>query len=137
MIYYSPKKNGFYPLDMKEDYGDSWPADAVAVSDEEWAAYGQTSAPAGYVRGWIDDSLAWVKDESVRSPEEIAAEERSWRNHELFRADVELNKVQDSDPKATGTVTVWRDYRKQLRAWPENKDFPNKEKRPQAPDATN
>lgn len=61
--------------------------------------------------------------------------ERSWRNGELQRADVELNKVQDSDPKAVGSVSDWRVYRKALRAWPEHKDFPNKEFRPISPDA--
>lgn len=61
--------------------------------------------------------------------------ERAWRNKELVRSDIELNKVQDSDPKVKGTVSQWRDYRKALRAWPENTDFPNKDKRPLAPDA--
>ena len=61
--------------------------------------------------------------------------ERGWRNKELVRSDIELNKVQDTDPQAKGTVSQWREYRKALRAWPENKDFPNKGKRPVSPDA--
>lgn len=60
--------------------------------------------------------------------------ERKWRDCELRRADVELSKVQDSDPNAKGTVGDWREYRKQLRAWPSSKDFPNQAFRPKAPD---
>jgi hypothetical protein len=61
--------------------------------------------------------------------------ERFWRNLELCRADIELYKVQDSDSKAKGSVSDWRNYRKMLRGWPESLDFPNKEFRPKAPDA--
>jgi len=61
--------------------------------------------------------------------------ERVWRDAELARADVELFKVQDSDPKAVGSVADWRQYRKELRAWPEHEGFPSKANRPKAPDA--
>lgn len=137
MFYYSPSINTFYPLVMKEDYGDSWPDDAIPVSEEDWVAYGQTSAPAGYKRAWSEKGLAWVKDESANSPEQLAETERVWRNNELIRSDIELNKVQDSDPKAFGSVGIWRDYRKSLRAWPESIYFPEKTKRPVTPDSTN
>ena len=69
------------------------------------------------------------------SPVSFELDERLWRNKELSRVDIELYKVQDSDPKAFGTVSQWREYRKALRAWPEHKEFPNKEFRPVAPDA--
>ena len=62
-------------------------------------------------------------------------EERLWRDAELVRADTELYKVQDGDPKAVGAVAGWREYRNTLRAWPEHRDFPNKDKRPVSPDA--
>ena len=61
--------------------------------------------------------------------------ERQWRDAELARADIELFKVQDSDPKAVGSVADWRQYRKELRAWPEHEGFPSKANRPKAPDA--
>jgi hypothetical protein len=62
-------------------------------------------------------------------------QERLWRDGELTRADIELYKVQDSDPKAVGTVAGWREYRKALRSWPNSQDFPDISKRPVAPDA--
>jgi hypothetical protein len=64
---------------------------------------------------------------------DLAVVERNWRDSELINADIELNKVQDSDPKATGTVSDWRTYRKALRAWPEDKNFPKQEFRPKSP----
>ena len=57
--------------------------------------------------------------------------ERHWRDEELFRADIELNKAQDGD--GTGTVKSWREYRKTLRAWPSTDNFPSV--RPLAPDS--
>lgn len=59
--------------------------------------------------------------------------EREWRNAEISRSDIELNKVQDG--VGTGTVGAWREYRCALRDWPEHPDFPQADKRPVAPDA--
>jgi len=59
--------------------------------------------------------------------------ERTWRDSELQRADVELNKVQDGD--GVGTVKAWREYRMALRAWPSNEKFPDSTFRPVSPDA--
>lgn len=137
MMFYSPKNNSFYPFDMKDDYGDDWPSDAREVSDEDWKQFGQSTIPEGKVRLWQKDKLVWVDKISIKTKEQVEEEERVWRNAELFRSDIELNKVQDSDPKASGTVSVWRDYRKSLRAWPESTLFPEKSKRPIAPDSVN
>ena len=67
------------------------------------------------------------------TPEQIASIERAWRNGELGRADIELNKVQDG--MGIGTVTAWREYRCALRNWPEHESFPDSTQRPVAPDA--
>lgn len=74
------------------------------------------------------------KHQSDKSSEDQSYTERSWRDSELIRADIELCKVQDSDPKAVGTVAGWREYRKALRAWPEHESFPDSAQRPVAPD---
>lgn len=84
--------------------------------------------------------VGWVYSAGVYSPkqpsvEELSYEERTWRDAELIRADEELNKVQDSDPKSKGTVTQWRDYRRALRAIPDLEGFPVSHVRPVAPDA--
>lgn len=62
-----------------------------------------------------------------------AQAERGWRNAEISRADIELNKVQDGC--GTGSVTAWRQYRVELRNWPEHLQFPVQDYRPKAPDS--
>lgn len=59
-------------------------------------------------------------DESYKSAKVIAKE---WRDAELSRADIQLNKVQDG-MKIGGTVNDWRKYRVALRVWPDAEDFP-------------
>lgn len=76
----------------------------------------------------------WVNGKWSDSTAEAEFQERLWRDSELDRADIELYKVQDSDPKAKGSVSGWREYRKALRAYPESEGFPNQESRPVAPD---
>lgn len=66
------------------------------------------------------------------TPEQIASIERAWRNGELDRADIELNRVQDG--MGHGTVGEWREYRCALRDWPEHVSFPDAAGRPVAPD---
>lgn len=56
---------------------------------------------------------------------------RLWRDSELARADVELNKVQDG--MGVSTVTQWRAYRVALRNWPTTDGWPESTK-PVSPD---
>lgn len=82
--------------------------------------------------GWVEvseDDPRYLKFISVA--DELS--ERSWRDAELVRADEELNKVQDADPKAKGTVADWRTYRKALRNYPSVEGFPSKDLRPVSP----
>lgn len=90
---------------------------------------------APYMDGVRSETGEWVgvwKDAGP-GPEELTAVERLWRDSELTRADIELNKVQDG--MGVGTVTAWRTYRVALRAWPEHDNFPAESYRPSAPDA--
>lgn len=48
--------------------------------------------------------------------------EREWRDSELKFADIELFKVQDGE--GTGLVSDWRNYRKELRDYPQQPSFP-------------
>lgn len=80
-----------------------------------------------WIGGWVDDGPAPLNSESLEFVE------RLWRDGELKRADIELNKVQDG--VGVGTVSAWRTYRCLLRDWPENEHFPDASKRPVGPDA--
>lgn len=132
--YYSPKQDAIYPGEYKEHYKrvNSWPADATEISVAIFEEFSLSTPPEGYKRGWDGVCLVWRP--VYKSPLDLPKEERVWRNAELIRADIVLNKVQDSDPKAVGSVSDWRNYRKSLRAWPEHQDFPKTEFRPKAPD---
>ena len=66
--------------------------------------------------------------------EQASILERHWRDNELNRADIQLNKVQDG-MSGLGTVTAWRQYRVDLRNLPEIEGFPETSIRPVAPDA--
>lgn len=97
-------------------------------------AYDDEQVTAGY-----GANMAPMTPEEVEAhlnpaptPEQLASIERAWRNSELDRADIELNKVQDG--MGTTSVASWREYRCALRNWPENEFFPDSSKRPVAPD---
>ena len=131
--YYSPSLDSFYPADFKKEYvaANNWPTDLIDTHEDVFKEF--SSQRDGLVRAVSPDGvLIWQP--SVPSTEEITQQEIFWRNSELFRADIELYKVQDSDPKAGGSVSEWRNYRKSLRQWPEDVNFPNKEFRPKSPD---
>lgn len=84
--------------------------------------------------------LVWLEEGNTPLPvdpptsEQLASLERQWRNSELNRADIQLNKVQDG-MSGLGTVTAWRQYRTDLRNLPETVGFPETSIRPMAPDA--
>ena len=127
-VYFDPVSKGFYQSDIHIKI----PPSAIEITDEKrWELIeGQSNGKVIVVK---DNEVTLQDDEPTE--EDKAIVERLWRDAELARADIELYKVQDSDPKAVGTVAGWREYRKALRAWPEHKDFPDTSKRPVAPDA--
>lgn len=80
---------------------------------------------------WLGE---WVDDGPKPMTPEVAVQvEKFWRNAELLRADIELNKVQDG--VGVGTVAAWRTYRCELRDWPSNEKFPDSKYRPTSPDS--
>jgi hypothetical protein len=74
----------------------------------------------------VEQGLAVI--EPYVAPDTRPQEERTWRDAELAKADIELNKVQDG--RGTGLVSDWRDYRNELRDWPEHESFPDSAFRP-------
>lgn len=132
--YYSKTTDSFYPEEYKAQYvsNNSWPADAVLVSYEDFSKFSLSVNPSGKKRHFKDGVFEWVED--ILTITQLVFSERLWRDCELVRCDFEVYKVQDSDPNAQGSVGGWREYRKALRAWPEHQDFPKTEFRPKAPD---
>lgn len=60
----------------------------------------------------------------------LAKSERGWRDAELLKADIEVNKATDT---ANPTESSWRQYREALRHWPASEYFPSQASRPIAP----
>lgn len=127
-IYYNPDNEGFYHEGVQKKI----PTEAIEITKkqyEDFISIQNTGKKVSYESG------EFIYLDREPSSEELKSAEIAWVTSELDLAGEELAKVQDSDPKAVGTVAQWREYRKALRAWPEHKDFPNKDKRPVAPDA--
>lgn len=125
MHYFSNSTQAFYNTEIYPI--DKMPEDALEISDsllQDALEKLNTGNLVRYLDGVITST---PKAETEQS-------ERSWRNYELQRVDLELYKVQDSDPKAFGSVAEWRTYRKELRAWPESPYFPKSSYRPKSPD---
>ena len=75
----------------------------------------------------VEEGLATI--EPYVAPDTRPQEERQWRDGELAKADIELNKVQDG--RGTGSVTDWRKFRNALRDWPQHEKFPDSNFRPE------
>ena len=75
--------------------------------------------------------LAWIEEGNTPEPEvsqlelsiEAASAARDYRDAELARADIMLNRVQDGET-GIGTQKAWRAYRVLLRDWPSTESFP-------------
>lgn len=126
IVYYSIGQKGFFVEGINEI-----PKDALSISEEHYEQL-KNELAMGKVISYENGSLICSVD-PARIGMEQAAEERSWRDIELSRVDNELNKVQDSDPKAQGTVADWREYRRKLRNYPEAEGFPSYTSRPESP----
>lgn len=127
VMYYSKTTGGFYSSLLHEP--EQIPKEAVEITKQQHEfLLGEQSL--GKTISADSNGFPVLVEEAI----DYSAVERAWRDSELDRADEELNKVQDSDPKAYGTVTQWRDYRKELRAWPEHAQFPTQAQRPKSPD---
>ncbi|MNQ04615.1 hypothetical protein D3C85_173330 [compost metagenome] len=127
-IYFSKSKNGFF---RSEIHGDNKPEDCRSISEEVYLSLIEQQSLGKLIKS--DEQGLPIAVDNIPSLAALMLDERIWRDSELRRADVELNKVQDSDPKSTGSVSDWRLYRKALRAYPEHPEFPSRAARPTSP----
>lgn len=127
-MFYSKTTGGFYTAEV---HGDKIPADSVEITIEE--AQSLRAMEAEGKRIVANENGYPIIVDWQPSTDDLAYFERSWRNSELVRADNEIRRHQDADKSATATEQAWRDYRVNLRSWPENPDFPNISSRPAAP----
>ncbi|HBP5358967.1 hypothetical protein AO896_29985 [Pseudomonas aeruginosa] len=131
-IYYSDSLSGFIDSDLQ-----SVPVDAVPVDQETHKALlcGQSGANE------ISMSAGGVLSlkERSRSPLDLAAGERAWRDGELLKTDcftIRHREELELGVKTTLTSVEFHEllsYRQRLREWPETEDFPMGSERPQTP----
>lgn len=127
-LYFDPHSGGFYQSDINHII----PETAIHITKTEYLLLLKDISKGCLVtvlNGEVISTNPGTTYEGSR------ALEAAWVESEISRARGELEKVQDSDLKAKGSVSDWRNYRKALRSWTENQNFPNKEFRPKAPDA--
>ena len=67
-------------------------------------------------------------DHAAAATKEAESEARGWRNGELAKADIEINRLDDEGGNSSG----YRAYRIALREWPQSDAFPELG-RPQEP----
>lgn len=130
MLYYSRTTNSIYDNQIV----DVIPEDSVELSMEDYLELRKQLALGAVL---VSDKYGKPTTENINelnTPQISKREDEiCWRNFQLSIADVELCKVQDADPKAYGSVSEWRAYRKQLRAWTEHENFPDVSFRPNPP----
>lgn len=134
LAYFVPSLCSFIPASWKEDgtYSENtWPEDAVEVSNEDAATYWRTAPPAGKVLGVVDENPAWV-DIPLPSADELAATAERQKASLRAVADTEIAWRQDALDAGIATeaevaeLQKWRLYRVQLMrvdasepVWPE------------------
>ena len=97
-------------------------------------AYDDQQVEGGFVKKGLVAMIP-AEVEEHKNPkltlEQASTLERHWRNNELAKADIEINKAVDSANYSL--EKSWRNYRQALRDWPEHPDFPDATKRPASP----
>lgn len=133
IYYYSAVNNAFYALSLKGEYiaSDSWPADAVEVS-EKWYSHlmdGQSKGKVIIANEYCQPILA---NPPAPTPEELVSEAESKKQRLLAEATAVIAPLQDAvdfgdatDEEAT-KLLAWKKYRIQINRvdasnpeWPE------------------
>jgi hypothetical protein len=127
-IYYSASVNGFF----HEGLQDNFPSDSVEISKD---TYEELQLAATLMHRIVPNEFGYPSLESIPETDPRSWNEKIWVEQELQKVRDELEKVQDSDTNAVGSVSTWRTYRKALRAWQDNENFPNVEFRPKYKDS--
>lgn len=135
MPYFSPSTLGFIPDQWKNDgtyTDDTWPSDAVLLSEEEADAYWKQTPPAGKALAAIDGRPAWVDIPPPEPPteEELAAAAEAKRDELLRVAAIRIAPLQDAVDLGVATeaeataLTAWKRYRVVLNRLPEQPGYP-------------
>jgi hypothetical protein len=114
------------------------PSDVVEITTEQLAEL-QEGQIAGKVIVWGTDGFPGLVDPPPPSDEDLAKIERAWRDALLTVSDSVVSRHRD-EVEAGGITTLTAEqymelqaYRRALRNWPENGEFPLIDHRPIVP----
>lgn len=115
--FFSPEKNAFYDSELKSAYdaNNSWPEDAIEVSDDTFQTY-ISAAPEGKVRGSIEGEPGWVDIPPLTSEENVTAAANK-KNILLSDASAIIAPLQDAVDLEMATdsekesLAIWKKYR--------------------------
>ncbi|UKL15100.1 tail fiber assembly protein [Elizabethkingia phage EKP1] len=118
-VYFSPSLLSFIPARWKDDgtyTTETWPADAVMVTDEVAQTFWKQTPPDGKQLGAVDGEPAWV-DVPPPTQEQLVATAEQQKVSLRATADRAIAPLQDAvdldmatdDEKAA--LTAWRKYR--------------------------
>lgn len=136
-IYFSASIPAFIPAQWKEDGtydDDTWPADAVLLSDEESELYWKQNPPAGKQLGTENGRPVWI-DIPAPTKEELILTAENERQRLLKQADavmldwrteLMLGEISDAN---RAKLSAWLAYKNEVKAWdiktdPENVNWP-------------
>lgn len=123
MIYFSEKKLGFYPADMKKNYVSkgTWPDDAVEMTSKEREIYWMKSAPEGKMIGSKNGRPAWVAIPPLQKKqliEQVEAQKQmliteATQKTQLWQTQLMLGIITDEDK---ASLTEWMLYVQKVQA---------------------
>ena len=117
--FYSAGKNAFYVESLKSRYADSWPADAVEVSDEVFFTY-SVQPPEGKLRSAGSDGLpTWVDKPAMTAGElitlatatQVSLIAEAKDTISIWQSELLLGTISDDDK---ASLTAWISYIKEL-----------------------
>lgn len=132
---FASKQTGFF---YDPALNDEIPKDAVEISTETHAEL-LAGQGEGKVIGWSDDGYPRLEAAPAPSAELLATVERAWRDVQLAVTDSVVTRHRDEledESKTTLTAKQYAElqaYRRALRSWPEDGQFPLIEHRPTEP----
>lgn len=114
---FSATDNAFYPLSMRQQYTDAgtWPENGIRVSDDIFNEF-TGPAPAGKIRGVVNEMPAWV-DLPPPTPRQLIDQAEQKKETLRATADKEIVWRQDAvdaelaTEEETVALSEWKKYR--------------------------
>lgn len=138
VVFFSPSTNGAYTVEIN---GNDIPKDAVEIPKSDWTSLLEQLGGSAKKIAAGADGLPILIDPPLPSTDEIEAMERTWRDVRLAETDALVTRhrdeLEEDGSKTTLTTKQYTElqaYRRELRNWPDNGDFPLSEHRPEAPE---